>query len=240
MKIDLIWLKNNKKISVNFLIGLVLAILGLVILAYSISDYMNNELSLANQSSPLGQWVYYLLFWNNIHSTVIIPSSMILILLGIATILIPHMKISNLNDYLKTKNARWYWIIMILAITTILVVYAIPENFYPLVYLRYVLGAIFILYLPGYTVIKTLFPVKMPIKASTENLDRIERIILSLGVSFVIVPIVGLLLDYSPWGIQLILVVLCLFAFSMIFASIALFREYQVKLKADSVERNVS
>ena len=106
MKIDLIWLKNNKKIRVTFLIGLVLAILGLVILAYSIFDYMSNELILANQSSLLEQWGYYLLWWNNIHSTVIIPTSIILFFLGIAIILIPKIKISNLNDYLKTKKCN--------------------------------------------------------------------------------------------------------------------------------------
>ena len=240
MKIKLIWLKNNKKISFSFLFGLVLASLGLGILAYSLFDFMTNELVLLKYSSSLEQWRYDVQMWNNIYSTIIIPTSIILFLSGIATILILNIKISNLNIYLKTKDARWYWIIMILAITAIVALFVIPENFYPLAFLRYVLGVIFILYLPGYTLIKTLFPTKMPIKASGENLDKIERIALSFALSLVIVPIVGLFLNYTPWGIRLSPIVLCLFAFSVIFASIALIREYQVELKGDSVEPNAS
>ena len=235
MKIDLIGLKNNKKTSFSFLFGLVLAILGLIILAYSIFDFITNELVLVNQSSSLEQWRYDVQMWNNIYSSVIIPASIILFLSGIATILIPNIKIPNLNIYIKTKDARWYWRTIILAIITIVVVYIIPENFYPLVYLRYVLGAIFILYLPGYTMIKTLFPAILPIEESGENLDKIERVVLSFGLSLVIVPIVGLFLNYTPWGIRLIPTILCLFVFSVIFASIALIREYQFKLKADSL-----
>ena len=148
--------------------------------------------------------------------------------------------IPTLKDYIKTKSARWYWIIMVLAIATIVVVFAIPENLYPLVYLRYVVVAIFVLYLPGYTLVKTLFPPKMPNKTSKGTIEKTERIALSFGLSLVVVPIVALLLNFTPWGIGLIPVVLCLFVFSLIFASIALIREFQVKLKADSVEPNVS
>jgi uncharacterized membrane protein len=46
------------------------------------------------------------------------------------------------------------------------------------------------------------------IKTSTENLDPIERIALSLGMSIALVPIVGLLLNYTPWGIRLTPIVL--------------------------------
>ena len=172
-------------------------------------------------------------------ATLIISAIVILFLSGIVTMLSLKLTQSNLSDYLKTKNARWYWITTIFALITSIVVFVTPENLHPWSYTRIILGSIFILYLPGYTVIKTLFPTKIPIKASGENLDEIERITLSLGVSFAIAPMVGLLLNYTSWGIRLIPIVLCLFAFSMIFASIALIREYQIKLKADSLERNV-
>jgi uncharacterized membrane protein len=71
------------------------------------------------------------------------------------------------------------------------VVFTVPEDAYPIVYLRYILGSIFILWLPGYTFIKALFPEK--------ELDSIERIALSIGMSIALVPIIGLLLNYTPF-----------------------------------------
>lgn len=101
--------------------------------------------------------------------------------------------------------------------------------------MRIIFGAIFILYLPGYALIKALFPLKIPNESSEENIDIIERIALNVGASLILVPIVGLLLNYTPWGMRLFPVVLCLFIFSLIFASIALFREYQNMVNVNSV-----
>lgn len=61
---------------------------------------------------------------------------------------------------------------------------------------RVVLGLPFVLFLPGYTLVATLFPRK-------DDLDIIERIALSLGLSIAVVPLIGLALNYSPWGIRL-------------------------------------
>ena len=52
-----------------------------------------------------------------------------------------------------------------------------------------------VLFLPGFTLIKTLFP--------TREIDNIERTALSIGMSLALVPLVGLLLNYTPWGIRL-------------------------------------
>jgi uncharacterized membrane protein len=96
-----------------------------------------------------------------------------------------------------------------------------------------VLGSIFVLWLPGYTFIKALFPVEPPLKTSKESLDTIERIALSLGMSLALVPIVGLLLNYTPWGIRLTPIVLSLLALTLIFATAAVIREYQAQKQKD-------
>ena len=62
--------------------------------------------------------------------------------------------------------------------------------------IRIILGLPFILLLPGYVLLAALYPRK-------EELDAIERTALSFGLSIVIVPLIGLALNYSPWGIQL-------------------------------------
>ena len=108
-----------------------------------------------------------------------------------------------------------------------MVVFLVPENLYPLRYVRNVLGTVFVLWLPGYAFVKTLFPVHVPIKTSNENLDTIERIALSIGLSLALVPLVGLLLNYTPWGIRLVPIVLSLFVLTLVFATAAVLREHQ-------------
>ena len=61
--------------------------------------------------------------------------------------------------------------------------FTIAQDVYPFVYLREILGAIFVLFLPGLVFLKTLYPSKPPITTSSENLDTIERITLSFGLS---------------------------------------------------------
>ena len=63
--------------------------------------------------------------------------------------------------------------------------------------IRILLGLPIILFLPGYSLISALFPKK-------DDLDPIERIALSFGLSIAIVPLIGLILNYTPLGIRLL------------------------------------
>lgn len=76
-------------------------------------------------------------------------------------------------------------------------------------WLRIIFGLPFILFFPGYTLIAALFPRK-------ERLSGIERLALSLGLSIAIVPLIGLVLNYT-WSIDLypILISLSLFIMAM-------------------------
>ena len=66
------------------------------------------------------------------------------------------------------------------------------------------------LFLPGYSLIAALFPRK-------DDLDAIERIALSFGLSIAITPLLGLALNYTPFGIRLspVLIVLSIFTISL-------------------------
>jgi len=134
---------------------------------------------------------------------------------------------TRLVAYVKTGQALWYWATITIAIITAATVFTVSEDFYPWVYIRYALGAIFVLWLPGYAFTKALFPVHVPIKMPTESLDTVERIALSLGMSLALVPIVGLLLNYTPWGIRLTPIVTSLLALTLVFATAAIIREHQ-------------
>ena len=132
----------------------------------------------------------------------------------------------KLTAYLSSSQASWYWITITFTLTTTLVIFTIPENAIPLAYARYILGSIFVLCLPGYTFTKALFPER--------ELDSVERAALSLGISLALVPIIGLLLNYTPWGVRLIPITLSLLALTLTFASAAMVREHRTKLRQGS------
>jgi hypothetical protein len=138
----------------------------------------------------------------------------------------------NLSTHVRIRDTLWYWVTIAVSTLTAYVIFTISENSYPLIYARNVLGVIFVLFLPGYAVIKALFPVNMPIRTSTESLAAAERFALSISMSIALVSIVGLLLNYSPWGIELTAMVLSLLALTLIFATAAVVREIQLSKQA--------
>jgi hypothetical protein len=133
--------------------------------------------------------------------------------------------------YLKTEQSRWYWIIITLAAATTLIVLTIPENVFPLVYLRYALGVIFVSFLPGYSFIRALFPKLGQSGTNERNIDIVERVALSIGLSLVLVPLVGLILNYTELGVRLAPIILSLFLLTTIFATIAVVREHRNRIK---------
>jgi len=143
---------------------------------------------------------------------------------------------ATVKENVFSSKAAWYWTTIALAAVTTVAVFTIPENAVPLVYLRYALGIIFVLFLPGFAFIKAMFPAKVPVKTSSENMDTIERVALGFGMSLALVPIVGLILNYTPWGIRLTPITLSLLALTVVFATAAVLREYQAKAQAAKSE----
>lgn len=121
------------------------------------------------------------------------------------------------RQYLFSSHAAWYWAVVALALTTSILVFTVPENAYPITYVRYVFGSIFVLWLPGYALVKALFP--------TKELENVERIAISVGMSLALVPIVGLLLNYTPLGIKTAPITFSLLALTITFSTVAVMRE---------------
>ena len=120
----------------------------------------------------------------------------------------------------------WYWLTIGVAIFSELAILIIPEGIYPLSFIREFFGLVFVMFLPGFALIKNLYPSKVPTKSSLETLNSLERLALSIGMSLIITPTLGLLLNYTEWGIRLVPVSLSLFSFTVIVASIALLRDF--------------
>jgi uncharacterized membrane protein len=88
---------------------------------------------------------------------------------------------------------RYLDILLILLCTFILVLLIL---LFPIDILRIIIGLPFVLLFPGYMLTAALYTGK-------NSIGDIERIALSFGLSFAVVPILGLILNYTPWGISL-------------------------------------
>ena len=112
-------------------------------------------------------------------------------------------------------NLRDYWdLIMVIALSLLLDVLI---ALYPESVLRKALGLAFVLFFPGYVFITALFPEK-------KELDNLERLALSFGLSIAIVPLIGLALNYTPWGIRLTPILISLTVFNLLFGTAAIYR----------------
>jgi uncharacterized membrane protein len=132
----------------------------------------------------------------------------------------------DLPQYVQSPDSYWFWKIVVLSVISLLLVLFIPENVTPWVYFRYVFGAVLLLFLPGYCLVRALFPVK-GVRAHPELLDQIERLALSLGASIALTPLTALLLNYSPWGITTSPLIVSLCGLTLSLAVIAVVRERQ-------------
>ncbi|HEY3361613.1 MAG TPA: DUF1616 domain-containing protein [Methanosarcina sp.] len=83
--------------------------------------------------------------------------------------------------------------------------------------IRNAIGLPFVLFLPGYALIAALFPAK-------SDLDGIERVALSFGLSIAVVPLIGLGLNYTPWGIRTLPILTSLSVFTFIMCGLAYLR----------------
>ncbi len=100
-------------------------------------------------------------------------------------------------------------------------------------FLRTGLGIILVLFLPGYALTGAVFPAK-------KDINGIERVAISFGLSIAVVPIMGLGLNYTTWGIREIPVLTVLSVFTLLTCAVAYYRRrllpeaeaYGVSLKA--------
>jgi len=127
---------------------------------------------------------------------------------------------SSVRKYLTAwEKHLWFYLSLITTASAVLAAYLIPSDsfFMPI---RLALGLPFVLLLPGYVVLQALFP--------AADLHRFDRMALSVGVSLVLDIFSGVLLNYSPWGIQLLSILLVDGTFTVSFAILAFLRQFEL------------
>jgi uncharacterized membrane protein len=143
----------------------------------------------------------------------------------------------RLPPYLRSLPADLTALLVTVVVTTAAV-------FLPVVSetpLRIVVGLPFVLFVPGYAFVAALFPEAgsspeegqdeaedAPDGATDRGIDGIERVALAFGLSIAIVPLIGLGLNFTPWGIRLVPIVIALDAFTVISTVVAARRRWEL------------
>ncbi len=81
-------------------------------------------------------------------------------------------------------------------------------------FIRTALSLSLVIFLPGYALIAMLFPEKT-------GLESMERIALSIGLSVAVVPLIGLGLNFTSWGIKEVPLLTSLSAFTLLLSGLA-------------------
>lgn len=138
---------------------------------------------------------------------------------------LPH----SFQVFIFSEKCVWFWIIVTIVLSAALATLTIPENAFPLVYIKYILSLPYVLLLPGYSALRAFFEIK--------SFQYLEQLILSLGLSIFFIFVLGLALNYLPWGITLGPIVLGLAVITLFSSSFALTREYRTMLQKLSLQK---
>ncbi|WP_254546104.1 DUF1616 domain-containing protein [Halomarina pelagica] len=87
--------------------------------------------------------------------------------------------------------------------------------------IRVLLGLAFVLFVPGYAVVAALFPERGGEKADGGGISGVERVALSIGTSVAVVPLLALVLNFTPFGIRLVPILVVLSVVTLAAAAVA-------------------
>ena len=121
----------------------------------------------------------------------------------------------SLASYAWSPLSLWFWAV-VGAIAVSLVLISVTSGV--ALYFRYVFGSVLVLFLPGYALIEALYPKR--------ELDELTRFALSIGLSLALVPLTGLVLNYTPFGIRLVPVAISLAVVTLALLIVALTRKH--------------
>jgi uncharacterized membrane protein len=137
---------------------------------------------------------------------------------------------SNFHDFIYHPISGDLKVIILLIVFSLIGIY-VPIS---IPFVRIIFAIPLALFIPGYLIMLVFFPKR-------GDIGEIERLILSIGLSVAIIPLIGLLLNFSPWGIRLdpLVALMIIFILLMIifarYRQISIPREDQYSLSCDPI-----
>jgi len=123
---------------------------------------------------------------------------------------------ASLSSYALSPYSLWFWAAAGAVFLSLALIWATSGV---ALYLRNVFGSALVLFLPGYALIEALYPKR--------ELDELTRFALSIGLSLALVPLTGLVLNYTPFGIRLLPVAISLAGVTLALLSVAVRRKFE-------------
>lgn len=110
----------------------------------------------------------------------------------------------------------------------------ITLNVFPNSLIRASLGIPFVMFIPGYSMTAAFFPGKYPISG-------VDRVALSFGLSVAVLPILGVLIEYSPWRLAFLPMLLSLYSLIIVSCLVAFLSRKRLpkseRLKLPNIEQ---
>ncbi len=130
-----------------------------------------------------------------------------------------NTEVSFLNYIKNISESFPFWLTVLISSIMLITIYLLPQT---LTSFRIVVGGILVFLIPGYASIQLLFPAK--------DMEITQQVVLSVGLSLAIVPLIGLLLNYSPWGLRLEPVMVSLSTFGVGLSLAGAYRRFLLRL----------
>ncbi len=127
-------------------------------------------------------------------------------------------KKTNYKEYLLSYKLFWFWILMCGVFSYIIILFA-SGTIIELNALKIILGGLMTLLFPGYALVRTLF--------IEDTISAVERMALSIGLSIAITPMISFILNFSPLGISIYPITICLSFLTIILSILGSYRQYK-------------
>jgi uncharacterized membrane protein len=121
-------------------------------------------------------------------------------------------------------NGLSLWLTTAATCLMMIIVFFLP-NIGPWSYIRMIIGAIYVLYIPGNALVQLLF--------AHRNIEQTERMVLSIGLSMALISIIGLVIKYVSLGLTAESAVISIGILSIILSAVANYSYFIYSKKAN-------
>jgi len=123
--------------------------------------------------------------------------------------------------YLKSVHAIRLWTVISLFILTLISIYILPQS-PPYLYLRHLTGTLSVILLPGAALVGILYP-------RDEDLEPLQRLIYSIGLSLALTTLVGFALNNTEQGVRASTAILSLYVITVGLTLLAVYKRYRAE-----------
>ena len=113
----------------------------------------------------------------------------------------------------------------------------VPSENLLFIWLRYAAGTAYVAFLPGYVLARLILPLRFQTESENPLWMRVEQVAFGVGLSFAVTGMVGLTLNYSPWGIRLFPIVFALLLITVLLGTVGVVVESRKSFVQNSASR---